>query len=110
MTISNGMILLPLLVIFIGALAAGLLAFIKPNKYLGVAQQNILLAIAPAAAFIYFVSWVTGFIDGNIYVYEFSWLPSLGLVFSFYVDSLSAVFALLITFIGFWVVIYTGQY
>lgn len=110
MTISNGMIVLPLLVIFIGALAAGLLAFLKPNKYLGIAQQNILLSLAPAAAFIYFISQATGFIDGNIYVFEFSWMPSLGLVFSFYVDSLSAIFALLITFIGFWVVIYTGQY
>lgn len=110
MTISNGMIILPLFFIMVGALAAGMMAFLKPIKKLGNVQQNFLLAIAPAAAFFYIISKVSNFINGAIYIYELPWLPSLGLSFSFYVDSLSAVFALLVSFIGVWVVIYTGYY
>lgn len=41
---------------------------------------------------------------------QFEWLPSLGLSLSLYLDSLSSLFALLITGIGTLVVIYAGYY
>ena len=110
MIITDGNILLPLLFIFLGALVAGVMPLFIPARSLNTGQQNIILALAPAASLIYLVTLIPNFINGTIYDYRISWLPSLGLNFSFYVDSLSAVFALLVTFIGVWVVVYTGQY
>lgn len=108
--ITNDTLLLPLLFIFLGAVVAGLFPLFKPAKYLSTGQQNIILALAPTAALVFFIALIPDFVDGIVYVYKYNWLPSMGLGFSFYVDGLSAVFALLITFIGAWVVIYTGQY
>ena len=45
-----------------------------------------------------------------VFTWQIQWLPSIGLHASLYFDSLSALFALLITFIGTLVVIYAGQY
>ena len=48
--------------------------------------------------------------QGMVFTWQMAWLPSLGLDLGFYFDSLSALFALLVTFIGTLIVIYTGQY
>lgn len=110
MTVPDGIILLPLILVFAGALLAGLLPLMNFSNRLSSGQQNLCLALFPTAAFVYFIFQVPAFIEGAVYVYTFDWLPALGLSFGFYVDSLSAVFALLVTFIGACVVIYTGQY
>ena len=69
-----------------------------------------LLALAPLAAFILLASRVPLANAGNVYAWQWEWLPSLGLSLGFYVDDLSLLFGLLITFIGTLVVIYAGQY
>ncbi len=110
MLIENSIILLPLILVFSGALIVGVSGYLKPGKQLSPVQQSFGLVLAPAGAFFFFITRIQSFIDGAVYTWKFSWLPSVGLNISFYVDSLSALFAILITFIGSFVVLYTGQY
>jgi NADH:ubiquinone oxidoreductase subunit 5 (subunit L)/multisubunit Na+/H+ antiporter MnhA subunit/multisubunit Na+/H+ antiporter MnhB subunit len=103
-------LLLPLIIIFAGALLA--LAFRSPtlNRLLTITQLSWLLALAPLAAFVLLVLRIPGANEGLIYTWQWEWLPSLGLQLGFYVDSLSIFFGLIVTFIGILVIVYGGQY
>ena len=47
---------------------------------------------------------------GNVLEYSLEWIPTLGITMSFYLDGLSLFFALIISFIGFLILIYASGY
>jgi multicomponent Na+:H+ antiporter subunit A len=73
-------------------------------------RTNWLLALLPAAIFVYLATLVPTVADGDAIRTSLAWVPGLGVDLSFYVDGLSLLFALLISGIGTLVVIYTGGY
>ena len=73
-------------------------------------HSGLLLALLPAALFIWFASLVPGIADGSREVVRYPWVPSLDIHFSFLIDGLSLLFALLISGIGFFIFVYAGSY
>ncbi|CAN7626910.1 putative monovalent cation/H+ antiporter subunit A [Rhizobium sp. LjRoot30] len=69
-----------------------------------------LLALAPAAAFLHLSSFIAEVARGETVTGGYAWVPSYNLSFSWYIDGLALVFALLITGIGVLVVLYAGGY
>ncbi|NJM42235.1 MAG: hypothetical protein HC853_16585 [Anaerolineae bacterium] len=68
------------------------------------------LALLPALAFAFFAAQLPTLANGNPFTWSLNWLPSLGVRFSFYLDGLSALFALLVTGIGAGILVYAGYY
>jgi NADH:ubiquinone oxidoreductase subunit 5 (subunit L)/multisubunit Na+/H+ antiporter MnhA subunit len=106
----NQLLPLPLLLIFGGALVVACFSQPALNRRLSITHLSWLLALVPMAAFILLASLVPGINDGQTFVWRFQWLPALGLELGLYFDGLSALFALLVTFIGTLIVIYSGGY
>ena len=69
-----------------------------------------ILALAPAAAFLYFAGYLPDIAAGEVVTGGYAWVPSLNLYFSWFIDGLSLTFALLITGIGTLIVLYAGGY
>jgi len=69
-----------------------------------------LLALLPAALFAYFLGFFQGVAAGETFTFSLPWLPRYGINFSFYVDGLSLLFALLISGIGALIVFYASGY
>lgn len=68
------------------------------------------LALLPAALFLYFASFLPAINAGEVVVLVTPWMPGLDIQLSFLVDGLSLLFALLISGIGFFIVSYAGRY
>ncbi len=100
----------PLIIIFAAALASCLSGLPTFKPWLPAPRLGWILAIAPLSAFFLLVSLVPSLQANLVYSWQMAWLPSQGLHISFYLDSLSALFSLLITFIGTLVVVYAGYY
>ena len=69
-----------------------------------------LLAVLPFGLMIYFGSFLTAVAAGEVFVFSYDWLPSLGIRLSFLLDGLSVLFALLISGIGALILVYSGGY
>ncbi|WP_137389954.1 putative monovalent cation/H+ antiporter subunit A [Rhodoligotrophos defluvii] len=69
-----------------------------------------LLALLPFVLLWYFASFLTTISAGSAVSQSLDWLPQLDVALSFRLDGLSLVFALLITGIGAFIVIYAGAY
>jgi len=94
-------------VIFSGFLFAAL----APALYRGLNRgTGWLLALLPAGYFAYFLNQMCVIADGGTVTAAYPWVPSLGVSFSFYLDGLSLLFALIVSGIGALVVIYAGGY
>ena len=107
---SDPTLILPLAAIFAAALLAALFGLPALKPRLTITQLSWLLALAPLAAFVMLVSRVPALNQGVIFTWQVDWLPSVGLALGLYFDSLSALFALLVTLIGALIIIYTGYY
>ena len=103
-------LIFPLLIIFAGALFAALSGLPALSRRLTASRLGWILSMAPLSAFVLLVQSVPDLQANLLYTWQTGWLSSIGFNVSFYFDSLSALFALLITFIGTMVVIYAGQY
>ena len=68
--------------------------------------SGIILSILPVGLFAYFALFIQPVARGEIVRQSMSWVPSLGIYLSFYMDGLSLIFALLVSGIGFLVVSY----
>lgn len=68
------------------------------------------LALAPLAAFIHFVTQMPVVAGGGVVTSTLAWVPALGVDLAFRLDGLSLLFALLITGIGTLIVLYAGAY
>ncbi|MDY8108370.1 putative monovalent cation/H+ antiporter subunit A [Fulvimarina sp. 2208YS6-2-32] len=69
-----------------------------------------LLALAPLGAFLIFFAGVGEVAEGTVHRFGFEWIPSFDVAFSFRLDGLSLVFALLVTGIGTLIILYAGGY
>ena len=68
------------------------------------------LAIVPALIFLHFAGFVGPVSEGKTFVAAKAWAPSYRVNFSVYVDGLSTLFALLISGIGTFIILYAGGY
>jgi multicomponent Na+:H+ antiporter subunit A len=66
-------------------------------------------ALLPAGLFGYFVLFMGAVAEGPV-IAAVDWVPSLGVSLSFYLDGLSLLFALLITGIGAFILVYASAY
>ncbi|MGD8516445.1 MAG: proton-conducting transporter membrane subunit, partial [Anaerolineae bacterium] len=107
---SPPFLFIPLLVTLAGAVVAAAAGLPALNRRLTVTRLAWLLALAPLVAFGLVLWFVATLGSGPALVWRFDWIPSLGLSAGFYLDHLSALFALLVTGIGVLVVIYAGYY
>ncbi len=89
---------------FLGALLAPLV-----YRWLG-SLAGWGLALLPLGLTVYFASLLPTVVAGETVRHSAAWVPTLSVNFSFYLDGLSLLFALLITGIGTSIVIYTGGY
>ena len=64
----------------------------------------------PAALFVWFCTMVPAVSRGETLVRELAWLPELGVDLDFAVDGLGLLFALLITGIGAFILLFAGEY
>ena len=69
-----------------------------------------LLALVPAAIVIYFSAFYSEIVAGQVFTFEYSWVPPLDLKLTFYLDGLSLLFAMLISGFGVLIFIYSGRY
>jgi multicomponent Na+:H+ antiporter subunit A len=89
------------------------------HKWLG-HRAAWLLALAPAYIVFHFLGYMVptetadgvlpSVAEGGRYLFALPWVPSLGIGADFYVDGLAHTFALLISGIGFFIVLYAGGY
>ena len=93
-------VLLPLIIIFSGALLSALFGLPWLNRRLTVTQLSWLLALAPLSSFCILVSFLDNLQANLVLSWKIAWLPSIGLIAGLYLDSLSGLFGLLITLIG----------
>lgn len=68
------------------------------------------LSLVPLSLTAYFSAFIPALASGEIASVKYFWVPSLNVQLSFYIDGLSLLFALLITFVGALVLIYSGAY
>ncbi|PSJ45150.1 Na(+)/H(+) antiporter subunit A [Zobellella endophytica] len=68
------------------------------------------LALLPATLFGYFLSFWPAVTGGQPVLIGYDWIPSLDISLNFLVDGLSLMFALLISGIGTFILIYAGSY
>ena len=69
-----------------------------------------LLAIVPLLIFLHFTRFVPGVSEGEVYTVAKEWVPAYGVTLSFYLDGLSTLFAMLISGIGTFIILYAGGY
>ena len=89
---------------FVAALVAPLVAR-RARSYAG-----WLIALLPFGIMLYFASLIPAVAAGQTPRASYAWVPALGVNFSFFVDGLSLLFALLISGIGALIMIYAGGY
>jgi multicomponent Na+:H+ antiporter subunit A len=88
-----------------------LLAVFAPLLYkVFKANTGKILALFPAAGFVWFTSKYNEVANGTIVSEAFDWMPGLGVGLDFKLDGLSLLFAFLITGIGAIVLLYAGTY
>ena len=95
----------------LAVLSGFLLAFAVPAlRRLAGQRIGWLLALLPASLTVYFASLIPSISDGQTLLLKNQWMPGLGISLDFMVDGLSLVFALLISGIGTFILIYAGSY
>jgi multicomponent K+:H+ antiporter subunit A len=107
---NNQTLLIPLVACLLGALVAALSGHPLLNRRLSMTQLCWLVALAPLAAFVTVAVHLPAVTGGDYLLFQIPWMPTLGLVASLYLDSLSALFALIVSGIGILVIVYTGYY
>lgn len=70
----------------------------------------LVLALAPASAFVYALAHTRSVLEGNIPVETISWVPSLGLDLTFRLDTLSWLMLLVVGGVGAAVLVYCTEY
>lgn len=94
------------------AVLSGFLLAVGVPLFRRLAGQHIgwFLALLPASLTVYFASLIPAISNGETLLLENQWMPGLGITLDFMVDGLSLVFALLISGIGTFILIYAGSY
>lgn len=94
-----------------GVLAPFILAVFAPTiKRVAGPATGWLLALLPASLTVFFAQFLGAVSAGTPLKFSTPWIPQLGINLSFYVDGLSLLFALLISGIGTFIVLYAATY
>jgi multicomponent Na+:H+ antiporter subunit A len=97
--------------IFIAVVSVFALALAAPWIHrLAGGATGALLSLLPFSLAVYFGALVPEIASGRSISVRYRWVPSMDVQLSLYLDGLSMLFALLITFIGGLVLVYTGAY
>ena len=104
MTDGAKIMLIAVLSGFILSIAAPWLVKVGPRR------TGWLMALLPLGLLAYFVSFLGLIESGEVFIFSYTWVPSLGVNLSFHLDGLSLLFTLLITGIGVPVFVYSGTY
>ena len=102
---ENLTLTLPIITGFAGSLAALLYGISSLKFRLSITRLSWILALVPLSGFTILLTLLPGLSGGQAITQRFTWLPSFNLDAWLYLDSLSALFALLVTGIGALVVI-----
>src|SRR5690554_4240600 len=92
-----------------------LASFLFALLLFGIGQQTfkrmtLFASLLPISLFIYFLSFAQPIMNGEVFDFFTTWVPSLGINLDFRLDNLALLFTLLITGIGSIVFLYTSQY
>lgn len=82
---------------------------IPAQKYLK-DNSKYFLSLFPLIISIYLFSFIPGIANGQTFEFNYIWFPELGVNVSFYLDGLSLTFSLMISVIGFFIIMYGGDY
>jgi len=85
------------------------LLYIPFGKYLK-GRLAVVAALLPIGLFAYFCSFIPAVSAGNAQVFQYPWIPSMGVNLDFRLDGLSLLFSLLITGIGSLIFLYASAY
>ena len=80
------------------------------RAFLSKTAQTWLSTLVMAVLFLWLVSSVPRLQETEVIIQGISWIPSLGIRLSFYLDGLSLLFALIITGVGALIFFYAGYY
>lgn len=87
------------------------LAFVAPwIQTLFPKTAGRLFAILPLAISIFFLRHIAGVADGDVLRETHAWVPALDIHLAFYMDGLSILFAIIISGVGIFIVLYSGDY
>ena len=73
-------------------------------------RWSVLITLLPLLLFVYFLTFIPSIAGKQPQIFSYPWVPSMGINFTFLVDGLSLLFALMITGIGTMVFLYTSVY
>jgi multicomponent K+:H+ antiporter subunit A len=107
---DNPALILPLALLFSAALLSALVGILKLFRFFPTLALSWFFSLAPLAGFIVIAAQLTRVLEEGSLGFQLSWMPTLGLSASLYLDGLSTLFALLITGIGTLILIFTGYY
>jgi len=107
---ANMTLTLPIITGLAGSLAAFLFGVSSIKFRLSITRMSWILALAPLSSFSILLTLLPGLSGGQAIAQRFTWLPSFNLDAWLYLDSLSALFALLVSGIGTLVILYAGYY
>ncbi len=95
----------------VAVLAGFVLSFFVPAIHRLLPRfSGIVFSLLPASIFAYFIMLLPQVVEGDgLYVLH-SWVPTLGIDISFYLDGLSLFFVLLISGFGFFIFLYASSY
>ncbi len=96
-----------LLAVLSGFIAASLVPF--TGRFLR-GRWSVIMTALPLSLFVYFLGFIEPVSNGDATIISYSWVPSAGIDFTFLIDGLSLLFALMITGIGALVFLYTSAY
>jgi NADH:ubiquinone oxidoreductase subunit 5 (subunit L)/multisubunit Na+/H+ antiporter MnhA subunit/multisubunit Na+/H+ antiporter MnhB subunit len=103
-------LLIPLIACTLGIILAALAGHPALNRRLTIIQLGWLVGLTPAVAFGAILARLPDIQQGDVMEYAITWMPSLDMQASLYLDNLSALFGLLVTGIGVLVIVYAGYY
>jgi multicomponent K+:H+ antiporter subunit A len=103
-------LLIPLLACIVGTILAALAGHPAINRRLTMVQLGWLVGLTPIVAFAAIIAQLPAIQHGDVVEFAITWMPSLDMQASLYLDNLSALFGLLVTSIGVLVIVYAGYY
>ncbi len=86
------------------------IAFISPLFVRRKSGWGWIIALLPAAIFVLLLRFVPAISQGEVNELALTWLPTFDISLKLYIDGLSLFFGLIISFIGFLIVIYASAY
>ncbi len=107
---SDLALFIPILLPLLGALLAALYGLPGVNRRLSLRGVCWALAVLPLISFLFLLGRVADVNAAGPQTFRVAWIPSLGVNFSLWLDSLSLLFLLLVSGIGALVVVYSGYY